>query len=285
LYFHVIPLASHGSPGNLPLRLRPGEAWYWVYLSNWRVDAFRDLRHFWSLAIEEQFYMIWPLVVMLTPRTKLKYIAGSCVLLSPLLRVWFAYRGIPAIYLYQTTPFRLEGLALGASLAIAAQDELTSGKLNYLARCVWPFAAAAFLFIAVAYGTSPLTRPMSVGGFLCVDLLSAAMVLRALGVSGTDSGLARKLRAPWLMNFGKYSYGLYVWHFPIARRARLIMAGVVSHSQGWLHAAILPASLVIGIGVSYAVALASWNFIERPCARLRDRLLARDTHGSTRPGC
>jgi peptidoglycan/LPS O-acetylase OafA/YrhL len=274
LYFFVVPLIAsamgHVAFGGIG---PSGSIWYWTYLSNWRVDPHHYLRHFWSLSIEEQFYLVWPLIVSISSRRLLKSICVALVFLSPVLRFLGAHYGISTVYLYQTTPFRLEGLALGGLLAIAWREPPLWLKGKALAGFVWPLALCALAYIVWRAGTSPLAGMMAVYGYTSVALLCAALVYRAVDVSGTQERLARWMRARWLVNFGKYSYGLYVWHFPVsATFVRPVAAAARQYLPGPLDWIVLPAALMIGIPISYGIALVSWNLIERRTAGWKERM-------------
>jgi peptidoglycan/LPS O-acetylase OafA/YrhL len=273
LFFHVFPLLAHAS-GRLDTFLygRGDEAWYWIYLSNWRDAALQNghLRHFWSLSIEEQFYIVWPLVVYLVSPRILKYVCIGFAICSTALRLAAAHAGVPAYFLYQTTPFRLEGLALGALLALAVRDAILHKRVATVIRWTWPVAAVVLVSIAIRSGPNFLDPLMATYGYAGVAVLCWALVFWGTLQAGTERIFARFLRTSWLVQFGKYSYGLYVWHMLFGGFVR---AGEEFARRQWgLSWSLLPVALVVGIGVSYGVALLSWRLIEEPCARLKERV-------------
>jgi peptidoglycan/LPS O-acetylase OafA/YrhL len=275
LFFHVVPLIAHATGRFAAFDYgRAGEVWYWTYLSNWRdpVDPTRPLGHFWSLSIEEQFYIVWPLVVYLIPMRMLKYVCASLSVLSPALRLVAGYAGISGAVLYRTTPFRLEGLALGALLALAERDEMLQKRLTKLIRWAWRVAAAALAVVLMRYGTHDRNLPMAMYGYLTIALLCWALVSCSISQTAPTSWTVRCLRNSWLVRLGKYSYGLYVWHLPIAAVVHGSAVALRAHfGMSW---SLVPTALILGIAASYAVALVSWKLIEEPCARLKERVAA-----------
>src|SRR5260370_42083835 len=77
----------------------------------------------WSLAIEEQFYMVWPLVVFFTRRRRLQDLALTVVLVMPFLRLGAQLSGVSTDYIYAATPYRLDGLAFGAIIACMVRSK------------------------------------------------------------------------------------------------------------------------------------------------------------------
>src|SRR5262245_51702744 len=117
------------------------QIWFWTYLSNWysgtRSYASMHLQHFWSLAIEEQFYFVWPLVVWRCSRSTVKRISGASVILVPLLRILVTAWHVPAstaVAAFAPTVPRFDGLAAGAWLAAAAREP---GGLLRFRRVAW----------------------------------------------------------------------------------------------------------------------------------------------------
>jgi len=273
LFFHVVPVIAHATGRLAGFDYgRAGEGWYWSYLSNWHdpADPKRPLGHFWSLSIEEQFYIVWPLVVYLIPTRVLKYVCVGLAVLSPALRLVAAYTGVSGAVLYRTTPFRLEGLALGALLALAARDETLQELLPTLRRWAWPVAAVALTVVVIRYGTRDRNVPMAMYGYASVAVLCWTLVSWATSQTSVASRTVGYLRNSWLVRFGKYSYGLYVWHLPIAE----VVHGraVAARAQFGMTWSLVPIALIVGIAVSYGVALLSWKLIEEPCARLKERV-------------
>jgi peptidoglycan/LPS O-acetylase OafA/YrhL len=272
-FFHLeLPLAHHFD--TLRSYNNDGELFYWLQLSNWR-SAFGELAAspvgpFWSLAIEEQFYIVWPFVVLWTGVRGLRIVCVLLAVVSAALRFLPQIQSIAAAnpeFLYRLTPFRLEPLCYGALLA-----SLPAGALRGRLPRAWLIGActcgAAILLLAVFLG-GPSTRYsaplMATYGFTGIDWLCAGLVgLAIVGQGG--SGCAAVLRHPLLRRFGQLSYAMYVFHIQVTLLVRLILARLIDAS---LLASLL--NTAVAMAVTYLLALGSWRWIEGPLMSLKDR--------------
>lgn len=251
-------------------------AWFWFHLSNWRSAlghfAYAPVGHFWSLAIEEQFYLVWPLVVLIFDDAGLLIFCALAIACSAGLRnlPWAqAVQARHMEFLYRLTPFRIEPLAFGAAIAVAARYQ----RWRALARRVaWaPLAAGALVVAAIVFstGTSAYSTPaMTRYGYTALALVFASVVALAVIHSGSPAAAARFLRNPVLLRFGMYSYAMYVLHAPLGLFLPAWMGERVRLGDG---AAAALLSIAIGLAFTYAAAALSWRFIERPFLKLKDR--------------
>lgn len=235
------------------------QIWWWAHLSNWgsaaKPLAYPHVTHFWSLAIEEQFYLAWPLIVWrLTPR-RLLHVAIIGAAGSLLLRNALAFAGLGEHYLYRWTPFRLDGLLLGAVVALAYRDARLRDRLARYIRPTGSLAFAAFIAtgaFAVAY---PHSLAMPRVGYFLIAVACAALVFHAV-FSGAAS-----FRWSLLRTFGKYSYFIYVTHWAIysftLEPIRAPIRAVIG--DGGL-AAIISGGLCLGLMV--ALGACSWYLFE-----------------------
>jgi peptidoglycan/LPS O-acetylase OafA/YrhL len=244
------------------------------YVANWRFafsgqgyfasfNAPSPLLHTWSLAVEEQFYLLWPLaVIWLTRRGRsVARWAGGLVALSFVATLIQSLAGVWTDRLYYGTDTRAMPLLLGAVLGAwyVRRDPATGlTPRTRAALQVAGFAAAAgtlYCFHAIDGQATFLYR----GGFL---LIAALVVVVIASVALVPSGpLARLLGMQPLRYLGQISYGIYLWHWPLFL--------LLDHERTGLSTASL---LVVRLAVTLAVSVASYHLIELPIRQRRLRL-------------
>ncbi|WP_306878039.1 acyltransferase family protein [Paenarthrobacter nicotinovorans] len=214
------------------------------------------LQHFWSLAVEEQFYVVWPVLLMLVTFLSLKLgfklqrglitVLGLVVVSSLAWSIYYTSANPGGAYFVTTT--RAWELAIGAGLAILA------GKARPLNR-----AASAILgwtgLAAIAYAGVTFTGAMPFPSYTALlPVLGTAAVIWA-GFEAGKAGPVAVIGIRPMVFVGNLSYSLYLWHWP----ALVITAGVVGElSQG-------PALAIVGLSV--VVAWLSLKYIEKPSQR------------------
>ncbi len=241
----------------------------WQYWSNEsEVRYFPALTHTWTLAVEEQFYIFWPALVLLFRRHAVPLAVGVIAL-----SVWARWDGFPLNNLLT----RSDGFAFGGLLAcLFASGRGQSEAARFAFRPLALIGLGYLIWAGSPWGGSRLVwlpgTPWR--DILFVNLAMSAIVGFVVAHSG--SSLLSPLRIRWLCNVGLISYGLYLYHFPI-----LFVLGLVEAKfapGGNWHAAILALNAI----VSLAVAIASWHWIEKPVLRLKDRFEYRPTGPSHR---
>jgi|SRR5579871_4208081 len=266
LLFVVILPFVHAGPW---FQLRSEQAWYWLHLSNFRTAwgpfSVSPVGHFWSLAVEEQFYLVWPVVILLLPEPTLLWLCMLIPLASSALRSMPALQEIARThpeFLYRMTFCRLDGLALGACVAIVARNEnLARAAVPMVRRYVLPFSAAGLATIMAADQTANYAgRWMSMIGYSVVALFLASVLLLIV----VRNSPTHFLLPGWLISFGKYSYGVYMFHLPI-----LFLLVRLLRIDGLLGCI---AAVVIGGATSFFLAYISWCVYEVRFHRLKDRI-------------
>src|SRR5581483_257392 len=236
------------------------------YVANWRLifshqsyfDLFSTpspLRHMWSLAIEEQFYVLWPLIVFAAlkigrgRRTVLATFALAGIVASA---VWMAvhYSATDPSRVYYGTDTRAHSLLVGCVLAMLLERRGELSRRAHGALQIAGAVGAAGLLVAVVtiHDTS---RAMYHGGFLAYAVLVAVVV--AAAVQTAWSPLRAVLSWSPLRWIGSISYGLYLWHWPA-----IVM---LTPSRVHAHGSVLH---LVQLVATFAVATASFYLVERP---------------------
>lgn len=250
------------------------QIWFWTYMTNWGFVAAGGARffnvewlaliHFWSLAVEEQFYMLWPLVVFLFSRSGLVRVCVLLIVGALCFRLTIFALGLPQGAAYTLTPARIDALALGGLLAIAARRPEAMAVVRRIAPWCLTVAAAFVIVIFVTRGGVWFADPwMNTIGFSILDFGWASALVMSLP-GPRQAWMGPLLEARWLRLFGKYSYGLYILHHLI-----------LPHLSPAPFAAVLPETLgatayvASSIAVFFVAAWLCWRLIESPFLELK----------------
>lgn len=281
--FVVLPLLLNPIPAELKALL-PHQGWFWTYTVNvfqtiyraQRVDGLFHTNHLWSLSVEEQFYLIWPIVVWkLRPRT-LAWFAVGAALVAPILRVAVALTHRDMWLAYAMTPSRMDALAIGACIAVLAKDERGSQILRSSWRWVGFVALAGVAAIVMIRGRYIFPDPIVFTiGYSLNALASAALIVGALQLTRerTMRLLLQPLQWRWLRFVGTVSYSAYVYHFLLLRLAEPVRLRFVALPP--ILGSNVPAELgwvLLMSAVSIVMAAASYRWLELPFLRLKTRL-------------
>jgi peptidoglycan/LPS O-acetylase OafA/YrhL len=242
-----------------------------LYVSNWAI--IRDplllgpLGHTWSLAVEEQFYILWPLCLMgllrmTGGRRSLSLWIVGLAATSALWRGALFLAGSTDWRLYVGTDSRADSLLIGCAVAVAMTHRDLPGMLGG-PRATRSLAVLAASFLVSLMLSTPLVwRGYYFGGFLGVAI-AAALVLIAL-VSNPDWWVTKVFCAPPLVWIGRLSYGLYLWHLPVYW---FVTVGRLGRG----HFAVC----VLRLTLSFLAAVGSYYVIERPFLRVKKRMNGR----------
>jgi peptidoglycan/LPS O-acetylase OafA/YrhL len=270
--FVVLPRVATLPP---PLEeARRHQAFLWTYTANFFIAAKASwaltyVSHFWSLAIEEHFYLVWPLVVFSVRRETLERICLGVIGAALVLRIALSLAGVSELSISVLTPCRLDTLCVGALLAAVARRAEGPGRLlqrSGPAALVLGGASIALAgWCAITHIGLPVIHPIR--GTLYA-LFFGALTLMSVQ-SAQRNLIARAFQASWLRTFGKYSYGLYVYHGLFSYHMQELHtderlgAMLGSHSLG------IAAQTVVGVGISLLVSVLSYELFERPFLGLK----------------
>jgi peptidoglycan/LPS O-acetylase OafA/YrhL len=236
LYYFFLFIAFYIQPHlvHKPDVAQGHRAWFWLYCSNffiawksWLPTSPFNVNLTWSLSIEEQFYIVWPAVVLLFRGKTLRRICLWIVCGSFLFRLAAAATGAGVVAVYALTPSRLDALAMGAWSALALRD---SGCLKgfYIRNRRLIGSAALAIGIFVSLGASLFPKAQWLPPYAeVIDLLALAIAFSTLILSAClaapESPFVSALSFSILRQYGKLSYFLYLFHWPVMRACTLAL--------------------------------------------------------------
>lgn len=242
--------------------------WILLYAGNFQMaleGGGSVLDHFWSLAIEEQFYLIWPLVVLNLSRKKLMLVAGAMVVIAPIIRTLLVLNDAPGLAVYVLTPARMDSLAMGALIALSIRGPRGAEGLVPWAWAAGIAALGGFMIVAGIRQTFASTDPLILSAGISLLTITFASVLV---LSLTFKPIKTIMELPVMRWFGKYSYGLYVFH-PIINM--ILLHSPLTERFGEITSVKALMLLVLAFTLSLLTALASYKFFEYPLLRLKSR--------------
>ncbi|MEL7500434.1 MAG: acyltransferase [Planctomycetota bacterium] len=250
--------------------------WYWAHLANFRriFSAFDPsvanvgwFSTYWSLSIEEHFYLIWPFVIALAGPLRSLRVALVGILMVMVTRACISLGELPDPFIYNNTLTRIDGLLLGTVIAWLKHfrpDRFQ--KLGYPALAALIVAALAFI-IPMLLGVTGGGRKTHYG-HLCLYTASivgsGALVWRLVAKPETD-WVSRLFSFGLLKSFGKYSYAIYVFNKPILFGLGVITSPYFGKSPTWRCLIIF----CIVAGLCWIAGFISWRLIEAPFLTLK----------------
>lgn len=288
----VLPYSSYYA--STALRdLEHNQLWFWLHASNWLMGlraawSAEFVSHFWSLAVEEQFYLVWPLLVWAGWRWCAVWpaaVCGAAVLLGVVTRQWLWWNDAPMLPMLVLTPCKADLLGWGGLAAWWLwRDPSLAGRRRRLgalmALCVTAFCGAVAGFYGVT-GRWAVEQSFHAWVLPWFGPMAACGILLCLRPSRPLQTVLGRGPLPW---FGRYSYGLYVLH--------LFIRPVVDHHAGpsawgvWLgpNGGTLGYAFTV-LACSTLLAVASYHLMESRILRaVRRRTVGSAAAGPCLPG-
>ncbi len=274
MWFVVLPAVGQlntGGAGNPPSLMTS----YWTYWFNIWMTIHGDSNipwntiHLWSLSVEEQFYLLWPLVVYLLSDRRFRTLCLLCIIAGPLVRLGYVlnHERLGALMML---PSRMDSFAAGGLIAAL----LRQGQLERYRRAAWVGVAVALavelpLNLWVGRVATMDPRILVVGG-VCATLLASSLVVLSVTGGLGRAGDAVVCSRP-VVGIGIVSYGIYVVHDPIEvfldqHGVRYEMIAAWTGGPRLLPQLVWTALLTM---TSIAVARISWRVLEEPVLRLK----------------
>lgn len=260
----------------LHLHWHPEHLFYFFYLSNVAIifahhfqppSYWINLGHLWSLAVEEQFYLLWPFVVWrIRNRNRLLWIVAAVLITSPLLRGLLLAEGMDTVTMSRLLLTRADSLLFGGGVALLVRgpsaDRIPAKQILLIS------ASVLAILLWLAHGPEATSPWLSTIGYSAIAACSASFIYLAQQGSNWVSALFDQRL---LQFFGRYSYGLYIFHglyFVYLRH----LSGTIEHR---VHSGLLAQLLIVSLGFIFSIVLAllSYHFFESPILKLKRRFI------------
>jgi len=258
----------------LHLHWRPEHITYFLYLSNVVALIYPrlvppsnwvNLGHLWSLAVEEQFYLLWPFVVWhIRRREILLQLIAVVLIVAPVLRGLLLMEGMSPVTTSRLLFTRADSLLFGAGVALLVR---TPSPRRLPARGILAGAALVLsICLFAAHGPDASSFWLATVGYSAIAAFCASVIYLA---REGDALIAKFFDRSFLRFFGRYSYGLYLFHGIYFVYLRHLSGSL----QDRVHSGLMAQLLIIGFGFAVSVALAvlSYHVFESPFLKLKSR--------------
>lgn len=251
------------------------QLWYWLYISNWRI-ILHGLPpplffHFWSLAVEEQFYIFWPVIFLLVRRfnARIGWI-GAFIALSVFLRIVYH----DSHNAYFNTFVAAEPFLLGSLICLFEKKKALSAIYRRYLKGIVIVPVAIFVVMRVMEPASAILSPqMLLLGYSSIDLVWLLLIWFLLANVNSQKPLNNIFRSLPLVWLGKYSYGIYVFHWFVLQlfvnraESRFPSSGIPASWSYWIIRAM---AILITLILSYL----SYHLYEKKFLLLKKRFVS-----------
>ncbi|MBB5062417.1 acyltransferase [Granulicella mallensis] len=273
LYYGVLLLFLLLTPV-LQLHWKPGHLLYFFYLSN-MMPLFTPglaspgpkmmVGHFWTLAVEEQFYLVWPFIVWhVRDRRRLLQVSVAIMLAALILRIILVYRGVTFFHIFPLLPTRIDTLVCGGIAALLVRGPLPE---RIPVKRVFVVSSLTTLIVLISMRfTTHGNQVLATFGYTVVAVCFACLVFFAQQGRGW---IARIGRLRFLRFFGRYSYGLYIYHGLLF----VFLVQAVHPIQRLVHSDLLGGAIVVisSLAITLGAAILSYHYFEAPILNLKKR--------------
>ncbi len=264
LYFAVIAVLLHYNIGVI----RPKAIYYITYTTNfWSFNnaEWVSFGHLWSLCVEEQFYLVWPFIILFTPKRYLIYVISAFFLIGPLFRE-ITYYFTQNAFIFQFPLSAFDGFALGALVAWFYQYKRENGRAPFKESVFniigWVSLTVYLLCVGYKYA---FTKDMPVLGWLYISsIFGIACAVVKKCADGFTGWMKVIIDNKILLFIGKVSYSLYVFH--------MIISDAVPDAIQYYGLGKLPfegSNKLIYVVILFAMSSASWFLFEKQILKLK----------------
>lgn len=276
LYFLTLAGLLFAIPALFPqsqffVEAKERQIYLWTYLTNIKISlegnwCFGALDHFWSLAVEEHFYLMWPFVVWILGRSRTLWFALLMAVLCAIFRIAFAAISTNGVAPDVMSFFRFDGLLLGSAVACAVRGPKGLQSIKHLASIGLGVSALLVVVLELVSG-----RLLTISHSAWAVLLTCALIL--LLDSTKTSRVSQIFSSKILRSFGKYSYAMYIFQSPlIPLTAGLFSVASITAGLGYGTESSLLATFIytaIMFPLTYISAVCSWHLLEKHCLKLK----------------
>ena len=231
----------------------------WLHVATYTVNFARkpawEIGHIWSLSIEEQFYLVWPLALMLAGPRRARFLVIAGLAAGPVLRTALGLFFKDWLWVKDTwTPFRVDCIAAGCLLGLLASDPEFRRRVAVTSSNAWKYLSAAALILPLNHVLGMVSAKY---GLLLGESVKAACIVAVIWacINHKDTRFGRLLEWKPAVTLGILSYSLYLWQ-------QLFLN---PHNGSWI--AAWPQNAVLAVGT----AALSYRFVEQPFLRIKDR--------------
>lgn len=258
-------LRIHWRPGHLVMLFHGANLVLPSDISLGRLGPF-NFFHLWSLSVEEQFYLIWPWLVGSRFRKEtLQRICVCGIIAAPMIRILLLHWKVNPWWIYESLPTRMDALLAGALLALLPLPSLglarVGAAVSLIFYCMLVWRGHSFFFISA---------PIQGLGYSALAILFACVLVMSLDSSTIVNRICSRRELGF---YGKYSYGIYLWHYALSEQFQVLSVWVQRQVALPFMASVVSTGAILLC--STVIAVVSYWVIERPFHEMKKRFAYR----------